>query len=935
MKSKILCDNHDYNPGQIEPYWQKAWQESAVYEPDLLVVKQPFYNLMMFPYPSAEGLHVGNMYAFCGSDIYGRFKRMQGYDVFEPIGLDGFGIHSENFALKIGQHPKNVIRRTEANFYRQLHAIGNAFDWSHRLETYDSNYYKWTQWIFIQLFKNGLAYRAKASVNWCPSCKTVLADEQVINKSKVKSQKSKVGTRVLPGDRQVCERCQSPVEKIELSQWFFKTTAYAQRLLDGLNKIDWSEKVKIAQRNWLGRSDGVLLKFSSDIERDSFIEVFTTRPDTIYGATFLALAPEHPSLPLIIDKSKGLLRQRIREYVDYSKNKSFEERRIKSKTGIKTNFHGVNPLSGEKVSIYIADYVLPSYGTGAIMGVPAHDQRDFEFAKEHGIEIIEVISGGDISRGAFTGEGILVNSDKFNGLSSKDGIQSIIKDLKMLHFASTSITWHLRDWIISRQRYWGPPIPIIYCQKCGDRGKSWFSTKEAKKFKILNLKFKIEMAGWYPVPEKDLPVELPYIKNFKPTGTGVSPLAQDPNFVKVKCPECGGEARRETDVSDTFLDSAWYFLRYPSIGMENGKWKMENFPWNPEITWKWLPVDMYIGGAEHSVLHLLYSRFLWKVFYDLGYFDFSAKSPKGQLGGSAKMPVSGWEEPFTKFRAHGLLISKGVKMSKSRGNIVTPDAYIEKYGADTLRCYLMFCGRFTQGGDFRDSGIEGMSRFLKRIWRLVQKNLKLRSFPSEKKIENLKLRGEAEYMMHKTIKRVTEDIESLDYNTAIAALMEWLNALEERAVGGSESAVGSRNKKNLQTTNYELVTREEVETLLLLLAPFAPHMTEELWQRLRAPINADKNQRISADANQQKSALWSIHQQPWPKFDPKLAESKKIVLVVEVNGRVRDKIEVDRGIDREEAEKLALKSNKVTKYLQNKRVKRVIFVPDKLINLVV
>jgi len=997
MRSKKILD--DYNPGQIEPYWQKAWQESGIYESDKLAVKKPFYNLMMFPYPSAEGLHVGNMYAFCGSDIYGRFKRMQDYDVFEPIGLDGFGIHSENFALKIGQHPKDVIRRTEANFYRQLHATGNAFDWSHKLETYDLNYYKWTQWIFIQLFKNGLAYRAKASVNWCLSCKTVLADEQVIRKSEVGSRKSD------KSEIWVCERCGTKVEKKELSQWFFKITAYAQRLLDGLKKIDWSEKVKIAQRNWIGRSDGVLIKFSSDIERDSFIEVFTTRSDTIYGATFLALAPEHPSVPLIINKTKGLLRQNIRQYVDYSKNKSFEERQIKSKTGIKTDFHGVNPLSGKKIPIYVADYVLPSYGTGAIMGVPAHDQRDFEFAKEHGIDIIQVISGGDISKGVYTGEGILINSNRFNGLNSDIGIQRITQYIKDKHSGTTSVTWHLRDWIISRQRYWGPPIPMIFCKSCQKNGKSWFTTDEAKnlgmeisnfKFQISNENSKLKIknsaqwaAGWNPVPEEDLPVELPYIKDFKPTGTGVSPLAQDVNFVKVACPECGGEARRETDVSDTFLDSAWYFLRYPSVGLEQMSPVTQNawgpissfpptfakasagmpassaalpleakrsgvgspstaviprIPWDPEITKRWLPVDMYIGGAEHSVLHLLYSRFLTMVFYDLGLVDF--------------------EEPFSKFRAHGLLISKGAKMSKSRGNIVTPDAYIEKYGADTLRCYLMFCGRFTQGGDFRDTGIEGMSRFLKRVWRLVKST---KSFKSTKGTTSFKkaldtrgtfdtrdtLTGEAVHMMHKTIKRVTADIESLDYNTAISAIMEWVNFLEGKVVDSSQFTVHSKTDK---AVNREPITRNEVKTLLLLLAPFAPHVTEELWQRLHArgpvssfppasarskpsrpslPSQPTELRAVGSPSRTTTPCFESIHLHPWPKYDPKLAESEIIVLVVQVNGKLRDRIEAERGIDQKEAEKLALSSAKVTKYLQDKKLKKTIFVPDRLINFVI
>jgi len=945
-EKKQALGEQKYNHRAIEKKWQTKWLEAKIYEPDIEKAKKPFYNLMMFPYSSAEGLHVGNMYAFCGSDIYGRFKRMNGMDVFEPIGLDGFGIHSENYALKIEKHPADLAKQTEANFYRQLRSTGNGYDWFHKLETYKSNYYKWTQWIFVQLFKAGLAYRAEAEVNWCPNCLTVLADEQVVSK-----RQEAIG---------VCERCETKVEKRQLSQWFFKTTAYAQRLLDGLGRIDWSEKVKVAQRNWIGKSEGIEIVFPCDIERNKIIRVFTTRPDTIFGVTFMALAPEHPLVPVIINKSKGLLRQRIQKYVDDSIKRTSEDRLKRAKSGVFSGFYCQNPLSKNKISIYITDYVLTTYGTGAVMGVPAHDQRDWEFARKYKIDIVEVIEGGDISRSAFTEEGRLVNSGQFNGLNSIDAIKIITKYIISHHLGSSAVTWHLRDWIISRQRYWGPPIPMVYCQKCAEEGKSWFSTKEAEQFtgpvkKISNSAH--EMRGWYPVPEEELPVELPYIKNFKPTGisstdstgspqansgqVGMGPLANHPEFYKVSCPECGVQARRETDVSDTFLDSAWYFLRYPSVqptgpvsrfppasarsdqksysdtqdspelravrSPSTTATRNQQFPWNAQITRCWLPVDMYIGGAEHSVLHLLYSRFLWKVFYDLGYFDFSAKSPKGQLGGPAKMPASDWEEPFTKFRAHGLLISKGAKMSKSKGNIISPDEYIEKYGADTLRCYLMFCGRFDQGGDFTDTGIGGMSRFLKRVWKLVVNAGPVRIFPSATRLSPDSLQ-----MMHKTIKKVTEDIENLNYNTAIAALMEWMNALEAR-VHSSQFIVHSKS------VNREQITRNEVETLLLLLAPFAPHITEELWQQLCAGDSKFK----------------SIHLHPWPKYDPKLAKSSQIVLVIEVNGKVRDKIEVPRGISQKEAEKLALTSAKVTKYLSGEKPKKVIFVPDRLINFVI
>jgi len=906
-----------YDHAKIEKKWQSAWLSMGIYEPDLSKSQNPFYNLMMFPYPSAEGLHVGNIYAFTGSDIYGRYMRMRGFDVFEPIGLDGFGIHSENYALKIGQHPMELAKKTEANFYRQLRQTGNAYYWSNKLETYKSNYYKWTQWIFIQMFKAGLAYRAKSSVNWCPSCLTVLADEQVINR------KHETGDRKQE-TVDVCERCGTQVVRKELDQWFFRITDYAQRLLDGLDKIDWSEKVKVAQRNWLGKSEGVEIMFPCDIDKKYFVNLFTTRIDTIFGMTFMALAPQHPLVTEVIARTKGLLRQQISQYVAASvkkgealgiggMNTESESRAEAVKTGIFTGFYAKNPVSGRKIPIYIADYVLASYGTGAIMGVPAHDQRDWEFAKKYGIDIVEVVRSSDgLSQNAFTGEGMLINSGKYTGLSSKEAIQRLTKYIIKNRLGSQKTTWHLRDWVISRQRYWGPPIPIIYCRRCWEVKSQKLtrprpSRDEVGKVKSIEGKDYAVIAGHkyaiLSVPEEDLPVELPYIKNFKPTGTGVSPLSSDSDFVKVKCPQCGSEARRETDVSDTFLDSAWYFLRYPSVGMENkqslrssqnavglGKWKMENSPWSREVTRKWLPVDMYIGGAEHAVLHLLYSRFLTMVFKNLGLVEF--------------------EEPFTKFRAHGLLISGGAKMSKSKGNIVLPDAYIEKYGADTLRCYLMFCGRFTQGGDFRDSGIEGMHRFLNRVWRLVQKNFQ---FP----ISNFKLSSEAAFMMHKTIRKVTEDIESLDYNTAIAAIMEWVNFLEEK----------------------EVVTGKEIEVLLLLLAPFASHMTEELWQIVHSSEftvhGNDQKNTVDRQLKAKRTVNWSIHKQPWPKYDPKLAEAQEIVLVVEVNGRVRDKITVTRGIGREEAQKLALASEKVTKYLQKGKPKKVIFVPDRLINFVV
>ena len=838
-----------YEPTKLEPKWRRKWEKSGIYSPDLDRAKKsfdkaqdrgPFYNLMMFPYPSAEGLHVGNMYAFTGSDIYGRFKRMQGFDVFEPIGLDGFGIHSENYALKVGRHPKEQAKISEKNFYRQLRATGNAYDWTRKLETYDENYYKWTQWIFIQLFKKGLAYRKKAPVNFCPQDKTVLAYEQVVDGR--------------------CERCGTVVEKRELEQWFFKITAYADRLLENVDKLDWSERVKIAQKQWIGRSEGASVKFAVEgakLNADKYIKVFTTRPDTLFGATFMVVAPEHP---LALSSKE----EKVGDYIKKAKRKTDQERTAqrREKTGVFTGFYAVNPVNGEKIPIWVADYVLSTYGTGAIMAVPGHDERDWQFAKKYKLPIIEVIrEEGSSVAGAYTGGGVIVNSSSWNGLRVPEEIDKVIDWLISEGIGGKEKTYHLRDWLISRQRYWGPPIPMIHCEKC----------------------------SWQAVPEKDLPVLLPDVRDWKPkgihsTGSGQaveSPLASVVSFVKTSCPNCKGEARRETDVSDTFLDSAWYFLRYLATETRDRAWDRKRAD-------KWLPVDMYIGGAEHAVLHLLYTRFLSMVFYDLGLVNFSAK------GGLA-------EEPFTKFRAHGLLISGGAKMSKSRGNVVVPDAYIDKYGADTLRCYLMFCGQFTQGGDFRDTGISGMHRFLKRVWTLVQENSKFEIILTKGlKSRNSKLGSEAAHMIHKTIKKVGKDIEDLSYNTAISALMIWLNDME---------------------TRLGKLSREEVETFLKLLAPFAPYMTEELWQQLKV--------------SKAKKTFESIHFQPWPKYDEGLARAKQVTLVVQVNGKVRDKLLVEAGISQEEAERLAVGREKVQKYLGNNRPQKVVFVPDRLINFVI
>ena len=770
---------------KIEKKWQEKWLADKTYEPDLDNAKKPFYNLMMFPYPSAEGLHVGNMYAFVGSDIYGRKKRMEGFDVFEPIGLDGFGIHSENYAIKIGKHPKEHAADSEKNFYRQLSEIGNGFAWDEHLETYDPEYYRFTQWLFVQMFKAGLAYRKKATVNWCPKCATVLADEQVI-----------------AGE---CERCQTQVIKKDLEQWFFKITNYAERLVVGLDHIDWSEKVKIAQRNWIGKSEGAEINFELKTKNEKLktkIAVFTTRPDTLFGATYIVLSPEHE----LIDVLKSQI-QNLDEVEKYCEQANLDvSRPSEEKTGVELKgVKAINPASGEEIPIWVADYVLSGYGTGAIMAVPAHDERDREFAEKFNLPISDAP---------------LVGFDE--AIQKVGGVRKT--------------QFRLRDWLISRQRYWGPPIPMIWCDKC---------------------------AKWMPEREENLPVLLPDVKEFRPTGTDKSPLANFPEFYKTKCPECGSEARRETDVSDTFLDSAWYYLRYLDVA------NTKEFASQKRMD-AWLPVHMYIGGAEHSVLHLMYVRFISMMLHDIGVASF-AKDAGG--------------EPISHFRAHGLLIKDGAKISKSRGNIINPDDYIKAYGADVFRMYLMFLGPFDQGGDFRDTGINGITRFLGRVW----------NYYNGAKTSDV---SETARLAHKTVKKVSEDIESLSYNTAISALMILLTQMERSQSAFADAA------------------------FLLMLAPFAPHITEEIWETFRHRMSNGH-------------PMSSIHKAPWPKHDPAMIQDETFELVIQVNGKVRDMVEAPIDITEENARSLALAREKIKTILVGKPPKKIIFVPKRLINIVI
>ena len=892
-----------YDHSTIELKWQAKWEEEGVYQPDLDSAKvsvaskgsifeakkknnesnvsshkpgtssfakaskdKPFYNLMMFPYPSAEGLHVGSIFTFGGIDVYGRFKRMMGYEVFEPIGLDGFGIHSENHAIKTNDHPVDHAKRTQENFYRQLHAIGNSYAWENKLETYDPDYYRWTQWIFVQLFKSGLAYKKNSPVNYCPSCKTVLSDEQVIDGQ--------------------CERCGTVVEKRDLEQWFFKITQYAEPLLSNIEGLDWSHKVKLAQKNWIGKKEGINITYQIDGFHET-VTIFTTRPDTNYGATFIALAPEHELVSKLLNGTVQVDAQivkKVQVYIDKAKNKSEIERASegKEKSGVFTGLYATNPLTGYQMPIWVSDFVLGGFGTGALVGVPGHDKRDFEFATKFGLEIIRVVVGKDGDSSPITkieqvqeDDGTMTNSGFLNGMNIHKATEKIMDYIEKEGYGKREVTYHLRDWLISRQRYWGPPIPMVYCFTCAKKNISWFDTKEAGKHK--NEKgFQSENAGWYPVPDEDLPVKLPYIKNFKPLGTGKAPLANHPEFYETTCPHCGGKATRETDVSDTFLDSAWYFLRYLATDLKNIPFPMpkemaEKFAnvtkseiESAEKRRAWLPVTSYIGGAEHSVLHLLYARFLTMALKDMGYVDF--------------------EEPFSRFYAHGLIIKDGAKMSKSKGNIINPDEYIHKYGADTLRTYLLFLGPFNQGGDFRDSGIDGMNRFLKRVWKLFE----------DSEITEFTLTDERLKMMHETIKGATEDMENLRFNTTIAKLMTYYNFLSKQ----------------------DSLSRQEVEVYIKMLAPFAPHMTEEIWADL--------------------GNKFSIHTSNWPTFDEKYLKEDNVTIAVQVNGKLRGTlyVSVKDKDNKEMLEKMARGDENVAKFLEG-NVRKVILVPGKILNFVV
>jgi leucyl-tRNA synthetase len=812
-----------YNPQEIEKKWQARWEGDRIYEVHETSERPKWYALTMFPYTSGD-LHIGHWYAMAPSDVHARFKRMQGYNVLHPIGFDAFGLPAENAAIKHGIHPHIWTMRNIEKMRHQLRSIGAMYDWSREVITCLPEYYKWTQWFFLKLYEAGLAYRAKAPANWCPQCKTVLANEQV------------VGTGV-------CERCGTPVTRKDMEQWFFRITRYADELLE-FPGIEWPERVRIMQRNWIGRSVGVEISFGLDVKGvdEKEIRVFTTRPDTVFGVTFMVLAPEHP---LVAKLTTSEHKDEVRDYIEWARSQTEIERLSteKEKTGVFIGAYAINKLNGDRIPIWIADYVLLSYGTGAVMGVPAHDQRDFEFAQDFGLPIKVVISPpgwhGEPLREAYIEAGTMVNSGQFNGMPSEQSKESISDFIEAKGYGRRTVSYRLRDWLISRQRYWGAPIPIIYCQKC----------------------------GIVPVPEKDLPVLLPEDAEFKPTGE--SPLKYCESFVNTTCPKCNSLAKRETDTMDTFMCSNWYFLRYTSPGYDKG-------PFDPQKMSYWMPVDQYTGGAEHATMHLFYARFFNKAIRDMGLVKF--------------------DEPFTRLFNQGTVVFGGAKMSKSRGNVVTPDEYVVRMGADTVRAYLMFVGPWDQGGGWDDSGITGIWRWLNRIWSLVLEDQRAQDLPPiDQATEN-----ELRHRTHKTIKKVAEDLEKFRFNTMLAALMEFTNYLAR--------------VKEEHSVAHE-TWGETIKTLLLLLAPSVPHLAEELWERKGYP--------------------YSIHRQSFPSWDAKLVAEEQFTLVIQVNGKLRDRVEVPVSITEAEVRELALNRERVQAHTNSREIKDIIYVPGRLVNIVV
>jgi leucyl-tRNA synthetase len=842
--------NRAYNAREIEKKWQERWKQERIYEADLTSRDEStnFYNLTMYPYPSGN-LHTGHWYAYTGPDIFGRYKRARGHNVFFPFGYDAFGLPAENAAIKNNTHPAEWTSRNIEYMTEQIGRMGTMIDWRATLATCDPDYYKWNQWFFLKFMERGLAYREYAPVDWCPNCNTTLAREQV------------------KGENRVCDRCGTPVIKKELEQWKLRITEYADQLLADLEQLHWPERIKLMQWNWIGRSHGANIRFPVQGLEDEVIEVFTTRPDTIFGATFMVLAPEHPLVDRI---TTGQQRSAVETYKYTAARQSEIERQAtdREKSGVFTGGFAINPMTEQPIPIWIADYVLMGYGTGAIMAVPGGDQRDFEFARKFDLPVIPVTVplGGEHVDGemeeAYDGPGHMVNAGRLTGMVSlgkytrgewgeseakQHGIdlepdqpeakEAIIRLLEQAGLGEAAVNYRLRDWLVSRQRYWGTPIPVVYCEECGT----------------------------VPVPYDQLPVELPLDVDFKPTGE--SPLKFHDDFRRTTCPSCGGPAERETDTMDTFVDSSWYQYRYLSPHYDEG-------PFDPEKIVRWVPPDQYTGGAEHAVMHLLYSRFWTKVMRDMGMVDL--------------------DEPFPRLFPQGVILGPdSQKMSKSRGNVVDPDDLVVRYGADTVRGYLMFLGPWDQGGPFSVTGIEGVSRFYARVWTLFNEDSSADGEPGASEVEAL------ERALHQTIERVQDSFESFSFNTALAALMEFSNTL--RAMRGS-------------TVVNSPAWREAMDSFLIMLAPIAPHITEELWTQGGRPF--------------------SIHQQPWPEFDPAKAREATFELVLQHNGKVRDRVEAPVGIAEAEAMDLALQSERIQAQLEGRNPKKVIYVPGRLVNVV-
>ncbi|HYB00477.1 MAG TPA: leucine--tRNA ligase [Ktedonobacteraceae bacterium] len=814
-----------FNPKEIEAKWQTKWEAEQLYHAPDDSPKPKFYNLVMLPYPSGD-LHIGHWYNYSGADAFGRYMRMNGYNVMQPIGFDAFGLPAENAAIQRGIQARTWTLANVETMRRQLRLMGAGWDWDREMVSCLPDYYKWSQWLFLQFYKHGLAYRTKAPANWCPGCNTTLANEQVLAN----------GT---------CERCGSVVIRKEIDQWLLKITDYAEELLD-FSKIEWPDKTVTMQRNWIGRSEGAEIRFSAEIDgQHKEIPVFTTRPDTIFGATFFVLAPEHPWVEKITTPEH---KAEVEAYVTQARHMTEIERMSteKEKTGVFTGGYVTNPVNGEPVPVWIADYVLMGYGAGAIMGVPAHDQRDFEFARKFGIPIREVIrpEGEEPSDPATWTEarehlGVMVNSGPFDGVPADEAITRITRFIENKGIGKFMVTYRLRDWLISRQRYWGTPIPIVYCQK----------------------------DGMVPIPEDQLPVLLPEHVEFK--STGESPLRYEPEFLNTTCPICGGPATREADTMDTFICSSWYFLRYADPHNDKQAWSAEAMK-------RWLPVDQYIGGAEHAVMHLLYARFFIKALRDMGYLNF--------------------DEPFTRLYHQGTVLGPdGQKMSKSRGNVVAPDEFVEKYGADTVRAYLTFIGPFDQGGSFIPENLEGVWRFMNRFWSLI--NDSWVDHPNNEETSETKA---IERLRNKTIKRVGEELSNFRFNTALAALMECNNTMIKQ-----QHAPVARS----------MAYRTMLETMMQLLAPMAPHITEELWHIT--------------------NHTGSIHTTIWPSYDDALTKDEVFTLVVQVNGKVREKIEVVAGTSENELRVMALENPRVASFIGDATVQKVIYVPGRLINIVV